>query len=131
MPSGSWVGLAGVMPIQQLQPPNDVSPSFQMICGGPGWTCQPSPMFAGPGFAFPHTSTFNVEGWVVAASPSIRLDVWVEAPKCASSQVCMSAADDLMSEAAPADTARAPLGCAWATGSPLGTIVTVSGIFSG
>jgi hypothetical protein len=35
------------MPIQHEQPPNDVSPSFQMICGGPGCTCQASAMSAG------------------------------------------------------------------------------------
>src|SRR6202012_50899 len=53
------------------------------------------------------------------------------APRCASSHVCMSVADDLISEAALAHTIRPPSGYACATGAPLGTFVTVSGMLNG
>lgn len=112
----SWVGPGGVIPIQQEQPPADVRPPFQMMCGGQASTCHASPMFAGPRLGFPHMSTDKGAGWVVLASPFIRAGGPLAAPRCASSQACMSAADDLISEAAPDDTSR-PLGWArqWST----------------
>src|SRR5215475_13071776 len=109
MPNGSWDGVGGVKPIQDEHPPREVRPFFQMICGGPGSSCQASPICAGPLVDLPHTSTDRGLGAVVAASPVIRAGGPFAAPSCASSQVCMSAADDLMSVVSASGTSR-PLG---------------------
>src|SRR6185437_15234110 len=97
MPNGSWVGAAGVKPIHDEQPPREVRPSFQMTCGGPGSICHASPIWAGPGADFPHTATYRGAGFVVSASPCFSAGGAFAAPKSASSHVCMSAAEDLMS----------------------------------
>src|ERR1700675_1682728 len=99
IPNGSWAGPDGVKPIHDEHPPNDVRPSFQMICGGSASTCQASPIWAGPRAAFPQTPTDRGAGAILLARPFIRSGGPLSAPRCASSQVCISDADDLISGA--------------------------------